>query len=124
MFAQAGELRAEMLSQAVAKLTHAATIDGCGTPLSAWRVEITEGRVSGNSSVPGARPKNLEFVELEAAQLPRSLEDTTLSVINGNYALEADLNQDGRRDLLLVVQNERGAPVRSTTILPRASTFR
>jgi D-methionine transport system substrate-binding protein len=37
-------------------------------------------------------PKNLEFVELEAAQLPRSLEDTTLSVINGNYALEADLN--------------------------------
>jgi D-methionine transport system substrate-binding protein len=37
-------------------------------------------------------PKNLEFVELEAAQLPRSLDDVTIAVINGNYALEADLN--------------------------------
>ena len=34
-------------------------------------------------------PKNLQIKELEAAQLPRSLDDTTLSVINGNYALEA-----------------------------------
>lgn len=34
-------------------------------------------------------PKNLQIKELEAAQLPRSLEDTTLSVINGNYAIEA-----------------------------------
>lgn len=33
--------------------------------------------------------KNLQIKELEAAQLPRSLEDTTLSVINGNYAIEA-----------------------------------
>jgi len=36
-------------------------------------------------------PLNLEFAELEAAQLPRSLEDTAISVINGNYALEAGL---------------------------------
>lgn len=36
-------------------------------------------------------PKDLEIVELEAAQLGRSLEDTTISVINGNYALEAEL---------------------------------
>ncbi len=36
-------------------------------------------------------PKRLEIVELEAAQLGRSLPDTTISVINGNYALEADL---------------------------------
>ncbi len=36
-------------------------------------------------------PKNLEFVELEAAQLPRSLEDTDASVINGNYAIDAGL---------------------------------
>ena len=34
-------------------------------------------------------PKDLEIVELEAAQLPRSLEDTDISVINGNYAIEA-----------------------------------
>lgn len=36
-------------------------------------------------------PKGLDIRELEAAQLVRSLEDTALSVINGNYALEAGL---------------------------------
>jgi len=34
-------------------------------------------------------PKDLDIVELEAAQLPRSLDDTAISVINGNYAIEA-----------------------------------
>ncbi len=37
-------------------------------------------------------PKNLEFVPLEAAQLARSLQDVDAAVINGNYALEADLS--------------------------------
>ena len=37
-------------------------------------------------------PKNLEFVELDAAQLPRSLDDVDISVINTNYAIEAGLN--------------------------------
>lgn len=36
-------------------------------------------------------PKNLKLTELEAAQLVRSLEDTTISVINGNYALSGGL---------------------------------
>ncbi|WP_285751595.1 MetQ/NlpA family ABC transporter substrate-binding protein [Lentzea sp. NBRC 105346] len=36
-------------------------------------------------------PKNLQFVTLEAAQLPRSLEDTDASVVNGNYAIDAGL---------------------------------
>lgn len=36
-----------------------------------------------------SNPKNIRVFELEAAQLPRSLDDTTASVINGNYALEA-----------------------------------
>ncbi len=35
--------------------------------------------------------KNLKIVELEAAQLLRSLDDTTIAVINGNYALQGDL---------------------------------
>lgn|SRR5690554_280131 len=34
---------------------------------------------------------NIRFYELEAAQLARSLDDTTISVINGNYALQANL---------------------------------
>ena len=36
-------------------------------------------------------PKNLDIVELEAAQLPRSLADCDIAVINGNYAIEAGL---------------------------------
>ena len=37
-------------------------------------------------------PKNVELVEMEAAQLPLSREDVDLAVINGNYALDAGLN--------------------------------
>lgn len=37
-------------------------------------------------------PKNLNFIEIEAAQLVRSLEDVDIAVINGNYAIEAGLN--------------------------------
>ncbi|WP_337997081.1 MetQ/NlpA family ABC transporter substrate-binding protein [Oleispirillum naphthae] len=36
-------------------------------------------------------PKKLRFVELDAAQLPRSLPDVTIAAINTNYALEANL---------------------------------
>jgi D-methionine transport system substrate-binding protein len=37
-------------------------------------------------------PKNLDIIEIEAAQLARSLQDVDLAVINGNYAIEAGLN--------------------------------
>ncbi len=37
-------------------------------------------------------PKNVEIVEVEAAQLPRTLQDVDLAVINGNYAIEAGLS--------------------------------
>lgn len=49
-------------------------------------------------------PKNLEIVPLEAAQLPRSLDDVDLAVINGNYALEADLTP--KEDSLLLENGE------------------
>ncbi|MFE7274663.1 MetQ/NlpA family ABC transporter substrate-binding protein [Streptomyces sp. NPDC057623] len=50
---------------------------------------------AGYSATPkdiAANPKNLQFKELEAAQLPRSLGDVDAAVINGNYALDADLS--------------------------------
>ncbi|ACZ90562.1 MULTISPECIES: MetQ/NlpA family ABC transporter substrate-binding protein [Streptosporangium] len=47
-------------------------------------VKATERDVADN-------PKGLQFKPLEAAQLPRSLEDVDAAIINGNYALEADL---------------------------------
>lgn len=37
-------------------------------------------------------PKNLEFKELEAAALPRALDDVDFAVINGNYAIEAGMH--------------------------------
>lgn len=36
-------------------------------------------------------PKDLEFTEVEAAQLPRSLSDVDIAAVPGNYALEAEL---------------------------------
>lgn len=39
-----------------------------------------------------ANPKNLKITEVDAKQLPNTLQDVALSVINSNYALEAKLN--------------------------------
>lgn len=37
-------------------------------------------------------PKQLQFLEIDAAMLPRSLQDVDLAAINTNYALTADLS--------------------------------
>ena len=37
-------------------------------------------------------PKNLTINELAAEQIPRSLQDVDMAVINGNYALQFDMN--------------------------------
>lgn len=37
-------------------------------------------------------PHNYKIVEMEAAQLPRSLDSLDVAVINGNYAIQADLS--------------------------------
>ena len=34
-------------------------------------------------------PHNIKFEEIEAAQLPRTVQDVDFAVINGNYAMEA-----------------------------------
>lgn len=38
-----------------------------------------------------SNPKNLQIVEMEAAQLPLRLSDVDMAVINGNYAIDAGL---------------------------------
>lgn len=42
-------------------------------------------------------PKKLKFTELEAAAIPRAMDDVDAAVINGNYAMEAGFNvlEDG-----------------------------
>lgn len=47
-----------------------------------------------------ANPKNLKFRELEAATLPRVLDQVDLALINTNYALDAKLNP--LRDALVI----------------------
>lgn len=51
-----------------------------GAPITATPQDIAE------------NPKNLKFSELEAPQLPRSLEDSDIAIINMNFALEAKLD--------------------------------
>ncbi len=48
-----------------------------GAGLTATKLDIVE------------NPYNIEIVELEAAQIPRTLQDVTFGIMNGNYALEA-----------------------------------
>ncbi len=68
------EARALLLleAQGLIKLTE-------GVGLNATKTDIVE------------NTKNLEILEIEAAQLPRSLQDVDIAVINGNYAIDAGL---------------------------------
>lgn len=54
-----------------------------GAPITATPQDIAE------------NPKHIQFSELEAPQLPRSLEDADMAVININFALEAKLDPKG-----------------------------
>jgi len=58
---------------------------------SAGLIKLKEGELVTPKDIL-ENPKNLEFEELEAAQLPRVLEEVAIAVINGNYALEAGLS--------------------------------
>lgn len=62
---------------------------------AAGLIEINDGELITVADIT-SNPKNLKFKELEAATLPRVLEEVDIAVINGNYALEAglDVNKD------------------------------
>ena len=63
-----------------------------------------------------SNPKNLKFQELEAALLPRSLQDVDAAAINGNYALESGFNpindsliiEDGNSPYVNIVVVKKG----------------
>ena len=60
-------------------------------------------------------PKNLDIVEIEAAQLALSLQDVDLAVINGNYAIQAGLN--AQEDALAKEEKESVAATTYTNII-------
>ena len=51
-------------------------------------IKINEGELVTPADIT-ENPKNLKFNELEAAAVPRSVDDVDAAVINGNYAIEA-----------------------------------
>lgn len=59
-------------------------------------------------------PHKYDIVEMEAAQLPRSLTSLDLAVINGNYALQAGLNA---KDALAVEASDSDAAAAYVNVL-------
>ncbi|MGI6453777.1 MAG: MetQ/NlpA family ABC transporter substrate-binding protein [Syntrophomonadaceae bacterium] len=60
---------------------------------SAGLIKLTEGvGVMATINDIVDNPKNLDVIMMDAAMLPRTLEDADICVINSNYALEAGLN--------------------------------
>lgn len=56
-------------------------------------IKLKEGKsVTATVADIADNPKKLRFIELDAAQLPRSLQDVDLVSINNNYAVQAGLN--------------------------------
>lgn len=84
----------ELTDGAVVGIPNDATNGGRALQLLAANglIKLTEG-IGAKATVMDIieNSKGLKITELEAAQLVRSLEDTTISVINGNYALEGGL---------------------------------
>ena len=60
-------------------------------------------------------PKNLDIQEIEAPQLPRTVEDVDIACINGNYALQADL--DPATDPLAVEASDSDAGTAYVNVL-------
>ena len=54
-------------------------------------IKIAEGELVTPKDIT-ENPKNLQFTELEAAAIPRALDDADAAVINGNYAIPAGFN--------------------------------
>ncbi|MFI6464928.1 MetQ/NlpA family ABC transporter substrate-binding protein [Streptomyces sp. NPDC050528] len=89
--------------QDIAKLADGATVavpnettnEGRALKLLAAKGLITLKAGAGTDASPAditANPKHLRFKELDPAQLPRSLDDLDVAVINNNYAQDAGLS--------------------------------
>ncbi|HEY0266563.1 MAG TPA: MetQ/NlpA family ABC transporter substrate-binding protein [Rhizomicrobium sp.] len=61
-------------------------------------------------------PKKIRFIELDAAQLPRSLDDTDVSAINTNFAMSAGL--DPNKDA--IVQESPDSPYANVLVVREA----
>jgi D-methionine transport system substrate-binding protein len=84
----------ELADGATVGIPNDATNEGRALKLLADNNVITLKDGAGTAATPAdvtGNPKNLKWKELDAAQLPRSLDDLDAAVINGNYALDSGL---------------------------------
>ncbi|MER5355354.1 MetQ/NlpA family ABC transporter substrate-binding protein [Kitasatospora sp. NPDC002551] len=91
-------------------LPNDATNEGRALKLLADNNVITLKDGVGTAATPAdvtGNPKNLKWKELEAAQLPRSIDDLDAAVINGNYAIDAGLKPTSDS---LVLEKAEGNP--------------
>ena len=63
-------------------------------------------------------PKHLRFQQVESAQIPRSLPDAALGLINGNVALESGLTPS--KDARFLEKGEPATPTRNILVVPAA----
>jgi D-methionine transport system substrate-binding protein len=95
LYSKKAEAIGDIQDGATLALPNDATNEGRALKLFADNGLLTLKDGVGQNGTPkdiASNPKHLRFKELEAAQLPRSLDDTDAAIINGNYALEADLS--------------------------------
>ncbi|MEV0906628.1 MetQ/NlpA family ABC transporter substrate-binding protein [Streptomyces hokutonensis] len=86
---------AELADGATVAVPNETTNEGRALKLLAAKGLITLKAGSGTDASPAdvtANPKHLKFKELDPAQLPRSLDDVDVAVINNNYAQDAGLS--------------------------------
>ncbi len=60
-------------------------------------------------------PLNLEFIELDAAQLPRTINEVAISIINTNYALEGGFNPSSDA---LAIEDGTTSPYANVLVVP------
>lgn len=96
--AEKGELKiedtAKLADGATVAVPNETTNEGRALKLLAAKGLITLKAGAGTDASPAdvtANPKHLKFKELDPAQLPRSLDDVDVAVINNNYAQDAGL---------------------------------
>ncbi|MDK1473451.1 MetQ/NlpA family ABC transporter substrate-binding protein [Streptomyces sp. 549] len=82
-------------------------------------IELKEGTGDGATLSDIKDRKGLEFKELEAATVPRSLDDVDAAVINGNYAIEAGLKP---ADDALALEEADGNPYANFLAVKKGNT--
>ncbi|RDG38525.1 MetQ/NlpA family ABC transporter substrate-binding protein [Streptomyces corynorhini] len=105
---------ARLADGATVAVPNETTNEGRALKLLAAKGIITLKEGAGTTASPAdvaKNPKHLKFKELEPAQLPRSLDDVDIAVINNNYAQDAGLSPAENAILVESAQNNPYANV-------------